>query len=216
MLVIAVGCSTAAPRPPSIGAASAPSVQAIALPGAPAGGVVLDYIAYDRAHHRVWVPAGNTGKVDVVDVSSGQVAQIDGFVTAEMERKGKKRTVGPSSATVGDGIVFVGNRGDSSVCAVEADSLRKGACVTLESMPDGLAYVASTKEVWVTTPRDKSIIVLDVANPGALAVKAKINFEGEPEGFAVDDARGLFYTNLEDKDRTLAIDLKTRQITKTW
>ena len=40
--------------------------------------------------------------------------------------------------------------------------------------------------------------------------------QGEPEGFAVDDARGLFYTNLEDKDRTLAIDLKTRQITKTW
>jgi DNA-binding beta-propeller fold protein YncE len=193
------------------------TTHAIALPGAPAtGGVVLDYIAYDRGHRRVWVPAGNTGSVDVINVDNGEVSRIEGFATQEMERKGRKRTVGPSSATVGDGVVYVGNRGDSTVCAIDATSLQKGACATLDSMPDGIAYVASAKEVWVTTPRDKSVVVLDAATPGALAVKTKMTFPGEPEGFVVDDARGLFYTNLEDADRTLAIDIKKHETAKTW
>ena len=213
--LLAAGCAGTQPHA-SAGAAPAASTRAIALPGAPAGGVVLDYLAYDRAHRRVWVPAGNTGSVDVVDVGSGAVTRIDGFVTQEMERHGHKRTVGPSSATVGDGVVFVGNRGDSTVCAFDAATLHKGACAKLDSMPDGLAWVASAKEVWVTTPRDQSVIVLDAASAGALPVKTKMTLAGEPEGYAVDDARGLFYTNLEDKDRTLAIDIKSHQVAKTW
>jgi len=80
-------------------------------------------------------------------------------------------------------------------------------------MPDGIAYVANTQDVWVTTPRDKSIRILDAAT---LVEKAKIAFDGEPEGFAPDATRGRFYTNLEDKDVTLAIDLESRQITATW
>jgi DNA-binding beta-propeller fold protein YncE len=144
------------------------------------------------------------------------VTPIDGFATQEMERHGKKRTVGPSSATVGEGVVYVGNRGDFTVCAFAAQTLQKRACVKIDSMPDGLAYVPSAKEVWVTTPRDKSLSVLDASSPDALIVKTKMTFDGEPEGFAVDDARGVFYTNLEDKDRTLSIDIKTHQVTKTW
>jgi hypothetical protein len=70
--------------------------------------------------------------------------------------------------------------------------------------------------VWVTTPRDKSIAILDAATAGALTWKTKIRLVGQPEGFAVDDARGVFFTNLEDKDRTLRIDVKSREITSTW
>lgn len=192
-------------------------VRSIALPGAPEGGVFMDYLAYDRAHHRVWVPAGNTASVDVIDATNGQVSRVEGFPTKEMTRNdGTKRTLGPSSATVGDGVVYVGNRGDSSVCAVNADSLKRGPCLKLDSMPDGLAYVASTKEVWATTPRDASIVIIDASNAEALTLKTKISLEGAPEGYAVDNGRGVFYTNLEDKDRTLTIDLKTRQVTKTW
>jgi len=193
-----------------------PAVKSIALPDASAQGVNMDYLAYDQAHHRVWVPAGNTGSVDVVDVTNGRIAKVDGFVTSEVERQGRKRTVGPSSAAVGVGGVHIGNRGDSSVCVVDADSLRKGACVKLDSMPDGLAYVGPTKEVWATTPRDKSITIIDAGTPGALTVKSKVSLEGQPEGFAVDPARGLFYTNLEDRDRTLAIDIKSRKVVRTW
>jgi len=176
----------------------------------------MDYLAYDRVHHRVWVPAGNTGSVVVVDATNNQVTRIPRFATTEVERHGVKRSVGPSSATVGDGVVYVGNRGDSTVCAVAAQSLRVGPCVTLKSVPDGLAYVAATKEVWVTTPRDNSIAVLDAATADALTWKATVRLEGAPEGFAVDDARGTFYTNLEDKDRTLRIDIRKRAVTSVW
>ncbi|HXY41641.1 MAG TPA: hypothetical protein VEQ10_18330 [Vicinamibacteria bacterium] len=192
-------------------------VHPLALPGAPpSGGVFMDYIAYDRQQRRVWVPAGNTGSVDVVDAASEKITRVEGFPTAEFERGGTKRTVGPSSASVGEGVVYVGNRGDSSICAIDASTLQKGACLKLDSMPDGVAYVAATKEVWATTPRDKSLTILDASRPGALTVKDKVVLEGSPEGYAVDDGRGVFYTNLEDKDRTLAIDVRRRSVTGTW
>jgi DNA-binding beta-propeller fold protein YncE len=192
-------------------------VRSIPLPGAPpTGGVAMDYIAYERAHQRVWVPAGNTGSVDIIDLKTGAVSRIEGFPTSEVERNGRKRTLGPSSATVGESVVYVGNRGDSTVCAVGTDSLKKGGCAKLSAMPDAVAFVSATKEVWVTTPSDSSITVLDASKPTAPVFKAKITLEGQPEGFTVDDGRRMFYTNLEDKDRTLAIDVKTRKVTHTW
>lgn len=214
LVPLAAAASSAAPAPPARAAAGATyTVKPLPLPGANAGGILMDYLAFDPGTDFVWAPAGNTGAVDVVDTASGKVTQVSGFPTKEVEIRGSKRSIGPSSATVGDGVVYVGNRGDSSVCAVDARSLTRGTCGTLDSMPDGLAYVASAKEVWVTTPRDKSVRVLDGAT---LVQKAKISFDGQPEGFAVDPVRGRFYTNLEDKDRTLAIDLKTRQTVATW
>jgi hypothetical protein len=81
---------------------------------------------------------------------------------------------------------------------------------------DGLAYVAAQKELWVTAPGDKVLVVLDASTPPKLAPKLEIETPGEPEGFAVDEERGLFYTNLEDADRTLVIDVKSHAIRATW
>src|SRR6185295_20098297 len=72
----------------------------IALPGAPPDGVLLDYIAVDRPRHRVWVPAGGTGRVDVIDTTTQSLQAIEGFATAEVERQGKRRTIGPTAASV--------------------------------------------------------------------------------------------------------------------
>ena len=191
-------------------------VHPIALPGAPADGVMLDYLAVDRVRHRVWVPAGGTGNAVVIYTKSRNVDRVEKFATAEVERRGKKRIVGPSSATIGDGFVYVGNRADSSVCAIDATTLARAGCVTLPSSPDGVAFVAPKKEVWVTMPRVQTIEILDVATPSAPKLAGDIKLEGDPEGYAVDDAHGLFYTNLEDKDRTLRIDASTRQVTATW
>jgi DNA-binding beta-propeller fold protein YncE len=198
----------------AVAAETAPApVRTVALPGGGADGITMDYIAFDPATRRVWVPAGNTGAVLVLDTATGKVTALSGFPTKEVEVRGGKRTVGPSSVTIGRGQVYVGNRADFSVCAIDARSLARGACGTLDSMPDGIAYVAPANEVWVTTPRDKSVRVLDAAT---LAQKAKLDFDGQPEGFAVDAGRGRFYTNLEDKDRTLAIDVETRKTVATW
>lgn len=187
----------------------------IPLPGA-TGAVSLDYLAVDRAAGKVWVPAGDTASVDVVDVATGKVTRIEGFPTVEREGRNGKRLVGASSVTLAEGVAYIGNRGNSEVCAVDTARLAKGACVALPFPPDGLQYVAATKEVWATTPKDKSIHVIDVATPGKLAVKERIAFEGEPEGYAIDQARGVFYTNLEDANKTLVLDARTRKVTATW
>jgi len=190
------------------------ATSTVALPGGGADGILMDYLLYNPRTNTVWVPAGNTGVVDVVDVATGKLSQVEGFPTLEVERRGTRRRVGPSAAALGDqGTVYVGSRGDSTVCAVDETSLAKRACGKLDAAPDGVAYVARTREVWVTTPRDNSIRVLDGAS---LAQKDRLVFEGSPEGFAPDSTRGRFYTNLADKDVTLAIDLASHKIVATW
>ena len=184
----------------------------VALPGGPPVG--MDYLAYDRATGRLWVPAGNTGNVDVVEVATGKVTTVGGFPTAPARRPGRPR-MGPSSAAVGDGVVWIGNRANNEICAIDAHTLARGPCHRLTSMPDGLAYVAATHEVWVTTPGDRAITVIDVSGKGA-GPPVAIKIDGDPEGYVVDAARGLFYTNVEDKDRTLAIDVRTRKIVASW
>ncbi len=209
-LVVSLPLSAFAEGPPAL-------LNATPLPlsGGP-GPVSMDYLSYDPATARMWVPAGNTGRVDVIDTRTGKLTPVADFPTLKQTTKRGERTVGPSSATAGVGVVYVGNRADSKVCAVDGKTLSRGGCVALPTSPDGLAHVATTKEVWVTTPRDSSITILDVKKPEAPTIAGKIALPGEPEGYAVDAARGLFYTNLEDKDATLAIDVRTRKIVATW
>jgi len=185
----------------------------IQLPGGPPVG--MDYLAYDQAHDRIWVPAGNTGNIDVIDVASGKVTALSGFATAPPRMPGRPR-MGPSSAAVAAGVVWIGNRGNNQLLAFDGGSLAPVGAVQLDVMPDGLAYVGSTRELWATTPADKGINVISLEGAKAPRQIADIKVDGSPEGFAVDEARGIFYTNLEDKDRTLAIDLRTRKVTTDW
>jgi DNA-binding beta-propeller fold protein YncE len=152
----------------------------------------------------------------VIDTRTQEISRVENFPVAEVERNGRKRRMGPSSASLGDGVVYIGDRADSSVCAVDAATLERRGCATLPSMPDGVAFVAATKEVWVTTPRDRTIVILDVKTPSAPRIAGRIPLDGDPEGYAVDDVHGFFYTNLEDKDRTLQIGLAARKVGATW
>ena len=202
-------------------------VKPIALPGA-TGAVGLDYFAYDSAMGKLWVPASNLGTVDVIDGKTDGVSQITGFKTSEIERRGQKRIVGPTSATIGDGVVYVGNRGDATVCVIDAKTLERGECVAFSNdhsvTPDGVVYVAATKEVWTTTrpatasgvDAAKSLQILDASDPKHLKWKAAIPLENLGEGYAVDNKRGLFYTNVEVVGATLAIDVRTRKIVSKW
>jgi DNA-binding beta-propeller fold protein YncE len=210
--IIAPSASAAAPAP---SATASQAVKSIPLPGA-TGPVTLDYLACDRARGRVWVPVGDTGSADVFDVASAKFTRVDGFKTESREVRGKTRMLGPSAAAVGEGVVYVGNRATSEVCPVNAQTLERGRCLELPAPIDGVAYVASAREVWVTMPKTQSLAVLDASRPEALGSKLVIKTPGAPEGYAVDLSRGLFFTNLEDKNQTLVIDIKTHAIRATW
>src|SRR5881397_2007380 len=157
----------------------------LSLPGA-GGAVALDYFAYDHATGKLWVPASNTGSVDVIDEKTDAVSQITGFPTGEIERRGRKITVGPTAASIGDGVVYIGDRGNATLCVIDAKTFTRGECVPASPdrgvTPDGVLYVAATREVWITTrptlgadpAAAKSLQVFDASNPRRLKWKSKI------------------------------------------
>ncbi len=203
--------------------------KSLPLPGAK-GPVGLDYLEYDAGKNRVWVPAAGTGSVDVIDCATLAMTRIEGFDTVEREIRGQKMIVGPTAVAVGEGVVYIGSR-VGAICTVDANTLKKASCISASdtpelasAAPDGLAYVRATKELWMTAGgppgggkgKEEALFVFDASDPKSLKPKDKIAIGGEGEGYAVDDGRGLFYTNLEDKDRTLVVDVKTHKIAATW
>src|SRR5437763_2325900 len=112
------------------------STRTLALPDHGKGNITMDYIAYDPETGYVWVPAINIGSVDVVDTSNGSVREISGFATNEVELGGRKRVQGPSGVSIGDGVVYIGNRADSSVCAIEEKTRARKKCGRIDATPD--------------------------------------------------------------------------------
>jgi hypothetical protein len=166
--------------------------------------------------------------VDVIDEKTDAVSQITGFPTGEIERRGKKITLGPTAATIGDGVVYIGDRGDATICGIDAKTHERAECVPLSTdksiTPDGVVYVGATKEVWITTrptsagaaDQAKSLHVFDASDPRHLQWKAKVPLESLAEGYAVDNERGLFYTNVEETGTTVAIDVRAKKIVSKW
>ena len=162
------------------------------------------------------MPAGGTGSVAVFDVARHEFTCVEGFKTAQREARGKKRIMGPSAGAIGESFAYIGNRATQEVCAVDLKTLQVGACLKLAAAPDAVAYVPATHEVWVTAPSTQSVVVLEATPKGLLKQGAVIKLEGDPECYAVDAARGLFLTNLEDKGTTIGIDLKTHTVKGSW
>jgi DNA-binding beta-propeller fold protein YncE len=127
--------------------------------------------------------------------------------------------------------VYIGNRGDSTLCVIDAHTVERGECLEVAPIlagragaPDGVVYVAATRELWITTgapplgiaSADKSLQVFDASDLRHLKRKTKIPLEGSAEGYAVDNQRGLFYTNLEETGNTIAIDVRSHKVIARW
>jgi DNA-binding beta-propeller fold protein YncE len=185
--------------------------------------IILDHLAYDRSSKRLWVPASDTGDVDVIDCESDTVSHIGGFPSAELKVEGQKAQLGPTAVALGDGVVYVGNRGESALCVIDSKTLTRGECVPVsrassksDTGPHQVVLVADTREVWVTTGPGRSIDIFDASDARHPRFTMKIDLESETEGAAVDDERGRFYTNLAEKGLTIAIDLHSRKVMSKW
>ena len=197
-------------------------LKPISLPGAN-GVIVLDHLAYDRARGKLWVPASNTGNVDVIDESTDVASPISGFKTGEVELEGHKVRLGPTAVSIGDGVAYIGNRGNSTLSIIDSQTLERGESLQMTpaspetgGSPHGVVYVVTSRELWVTTGPGKSIEVFDASEPRHLKWKLRIPLDGSTEGFAVDNERGQFYTNIDDMGKTVGVDLHSHKIVSKW
>ena len=136
------------------------------------------------------MPAGGTGSVDVLDVETGTFHVVDGWKTAEREGHGGTRLVGRLGRHRRR-VRVRRNRAVNEVCAVDLTTLVNGACLSLPGKVDGVAAVRGARQVWVTTPDDGSVTVLDALPEGGLKLAGSVKVGGEPEGYAVDDLHGV-------------------------
>ena len=98
------------------------------------------------------MPASNTGNVDVIDCNSDAVSHVSGFSTADLELEGRKAQLGPTAVSLGNGVVYIGNRGESSLCVIDSKALARGECVPVsrassesDTGPHQVVYIAAIR-----------------------------------------------------------------------
>ena len=186
----------------------------LALPGG-ASGIGFDDMVFAPSLHKVLVPAGRSGNLDLIDPDTKQVTAIGGF--SSRTSFGGGHGEGVTSADEGRGLLFATDRDARQLNVVDPKTQSVIATAPLASGPDYVRYVSMTGEVWVTEPGAARIEVFSLPPSGApkAAHVDFISIPGGPESLIVDKTRGRAYTHLWT-DTTLAIDLKSRKIAERW
>ncbi len=195
-----------------VAASAAPA--SLPLPGGE-GGIGLDDLQFSRELGRVVVPAGRTGRLDLVDPRTRSIESVQGFGRTESSTRGHED--GTTSADVGGGFVFAIDRTDRILAAVDPRALRIVAQTKLGGGPDYVRWVESTREVWVTEPGREAIEIFrfERAPTPSFASTGMIRIPGGPESLVVDSGGGRAYTNTF-REHTLAVDVRSRAVTARW
>lgn len=165
-----------------------------------AGAGGWDYVIVDESARRVYIT--HATQVDVLDADSLAV-------------------VGTIPNTPGaHGVVIATEFGRGYITAGKSDAVIPFDLKTLKAFPeikvgkkpDAIVYEPLTKRVYVMNGDSDSISVLNAAD-GSLA--GTIELGGGPE-YGVSDGKGNFYVNLEEKNETLHIDVKTLKVKDRW
>lgn len=211
-----------AARPPASGSSSRGAVLGLALlaaaapapvslPGG-AGGIGFDDLRFSSELRAVLVPAGRTGRVDLVRGGEGRIASLAIF--GSVPSRGRGHEDGTTSADVGQGYVFAIDRTTRVLAAVDPGSRRVVARAELAGGPDYVRWVGATREVWVTEP-DRAWIETFRFDHGTLTRTGTVAVPGGPESLVVDAPRRRAYTNTF-ADATVAIDVGSRSIAARW
>jgi len=187
--------------------------RVIHIPGG-AHGIHLDDIGYFPQLGKVSIPAGQTGKLLLINPASGAItATYQVTNTAVAQARGE----GTSSAIYGDGYIFASDHGQPGVVVLDARDGKVLERVKLASGPDYVRYLESRHELWVTEPRAQQIQVFSVS-PGSqpvITLNSIIPIAGGPESLVFDRDLNRAYTNLW-KDKTVVIDTITHKPVGEW
>jgi len=160
-----------------------------------------DYLTVDAASRRIFVSRGT--HVMVVDADSGKVVGdipgtegVHGIALAPGLKKG-----------------FTSNGRSNTVTVFELPSLAVTATIKVTGEnPDAILYEPVTKRVFTFNGRGKNVTAIDAAT-GAVAGTLPVG--GKPE-FAVADAAGVVYVNIEDTAEVVAFDAKSLAVKGRW
>lgn len=160
-----------------------------------------DYLAMDGAARRVYVSHGDA--VVVLDADSGKpVGHIDhlqgvhGIALAPAMHRGWI-----SNGRSGEVTVF-----DTATLKVSATLKATG------ENPDAILYDPASERVFTFNGRSSNATAFDAHSGKVLATLA---LPGKPE-FAVSDAAGHVWVNIEDKNQLVELDPKAAAVRATW
>jgi hypothetical protein len=201
LLIAASGAPAQAPVP-------------LSLPGGEAG-IGLDDLRFAKDLGRLLVPAGRTGRLDLIDPRTRSIESVEGFSRTDSRTRGHGD--GTTSADAGDGFIFAIDRSDRTLVAVDPRERRIMARAKLGGAPDYVRWVDGTREVWVTEPDREVIEIFRFvhATTPALASTGSIPVAAGPESLVVDSANGRAFTNTF-RDATIAIDVRSHVVTARW
>ena len=211
LVLLEIGAVAAVP-----GATPSGAPQAVAIPlPAGEGGIGFDDLGFASGLHKLIVPAGRTGNLDLVDPVTRQIVPIAGFSSRQSFAQGHGE--GTTSADFGRGLIFASDRTARQLVVLDPAAKKVVAKADLAGSPDYVRWVEATGEVWVTQPDNDRIEIFTLPASGAPVPVHKefVAIPGGPESLVIDTAHGRAYTHLW-KSTTLAIDLKTRAIAARW
>jgi len=193
--------------------AQASDQRFIDLPGGDPG-VGFDDLRFSPTLDGLLVPAGRSGRLDLVDPKTGEVRAVAGF--SSQSTYGGGHDQGVTSADSAHGLVYATDRTSRQLAVVDPEAREIVDRVSLGAHPDYVRFVASTNELWVTEPdaEQLEIFALDESgrHPGHADV---IAVPGGPESLVIDASRPRAYTHLW-AGKTVGIDLHDRKIVTRW
>ncbi len=158
-----------------------------------------DYLAYDA--ERVYI--SRSDRVIALDAGSGkQLGEIDGLA-------------GVHGIALADDLHrgFISNGRANTVTVFDPSNLKTLQTIAVKGEnPDAILYDPFSKRVLTFNGHSSDASVIDAASGKLLG---SIALPGKPE-FAVSDARGHVYDNIEDKSELVEIDPQAMKVTATW
>lgn len=194
--------------------ASPPSGQRVALPAGDVG-IGFDDLRYSAKLHRVLVPGGRTGTLDLIDPDTLNVTSIAGFGAVGSYSGGHDD--GPTSVDEGNGLLYVTDRTTGLLDVVDTVAAHIVASVAPASGPDYVRYVATTNELWITEPGADQVEIFTLSQDPTVppAHSAVVAITNGPESMVIDNKRGRAYTH-RWQATTVAIDLASRAVVAEW
>lgn len=192
--------------------AASPTTVAVPVPGG-SGGVGFDDLGFSPALHRVLVPGGRTGNLDLIDPVTHEITAIPGF--SKDTSYGGGHGEGTTSADEGRGLLFASDRGKRLLVVVDPAKKAIVASAELASGPDYVRYVPPLGEVWVTEPRAEQIEMFSIPKSGTPTPSrvGSVKVRGGPESLVIGAERA--YTHLWKRE-TVALDLHARAVAAQW